>query len=90
MGHVSQGFSPDNVAILEAIADVVKVSGLQYIIAGDFNLTQDQLEHSEFCTYIKGQLFAPVCSMGTCTASCSVIDMFIVEQQLANAVRAID
>eukprot|EP00959_Pyramimonas_sp_CCMP1952_P124949 2611968-Pyramimonas_sp.AAC.1 len=28
--------------------------------------------------------------MGTCTASSSVIDMFIVEQQLANAVRDID
>ncbi|CAK0807616.1 unnamed protein product, partial [Prorocentrum cordatum] len=28
--------------------------------------------------------------MGTCTASSSVIDMFIVEQQLANAVRGID
>ncbi|CAK0804860.1 unnamed protein product [Prorocentrum cordatum] len=60
----------------QVVSDVVKAPGMQYIIAGGFKLTQDQIELSEFSAHIHGQLFAPTCAMGTCTASHAVIDMF--------------
>ena len=44
--HCSEGFSPKNWAIMNAVGEYIVACGLPYVLAGDFNMSPQVLQDS--------------------------------------------
>ena len=83
--YFGEGLSPQNVDLLQTIAGVVSELRGPWILAGDFNLTPEDVRGTGWLELLNGVIHAP--SVPTCNGR--VIDFFVTSASLASAVVAV-
>ena len=78
----SEGMSPENARILEAVAARLALHNGPWVLAGDFNMTPQQLALSGWPDIVQGRVVQPVGP----TCNDRVIDFFVVSHHLASSV----
>jgi ribonuclease HI len=86
----SEGLTDRNLALLYAAGDAVIAHGGPWVLAGDFNMTPEELAVADtWLRRVGGRVFAP--ALPTCRSSGGgrAIDFFIVDQRIAHAVESV-
>ena len=78
----SEGLSEYNLRVLQEAAVLALTLGTPWIMAGDWNITPEQLQAANWLGVAKGTVFAT--ELPTC--HCSTYDYFVVSHNLAHAV----
>ena len=81
----TEELSPDNLAILDAAAQLIDSLRGPWLLAGDFNMEPATLQAGGFLDLVHGQVFAP--SQPTCKQRC--YDYFVVSSCLAPFVHSV-
>ncbi len=81
--HTAQGLSDANLECLDQVAAGLAAMEGPWILAGDFNVTPEQLAASGWLELTKGVIVAP--TRPTCNER--VLDFFVVSECLAHAVK---
>ncbi|CAK0886714.1 unnamed protein product, partial [Prorocentrum cordatum] len=86
----SEGLSEGNLKILSTVGEFLASLTCEFVLGGDWNLTPDTLEDSEFDLLLSSQIVFP--SSRTCFPSkgkASVFDFFLVSRALAKGTKSI-
>ena len=80
---VGVGLSGPNIATLNRVASCVKVKGLIFVIAADWNMEADEMHGLNLPTYLRGARLRPACQH---PGGHRVIDYCLVSEQLLGLV----
>ena len=84
---VYEGFSQRNITILRQIDMVIKMSGLPWIAFGDFNITFEDFQESEWLQYLDADLLHPNMKSTTSLSQNRVIDFGLMSRSLKGMFR---
>ncbi len=92
-GHVNKGAGTENAELLRAIGRRIDCQGdgWQYVIAGDYNLTPEQMAGAGFAEMLGGVIVKPDTARGTCRTprAARVLDFFVMSDAMSMAVHRV-
>ncbi len=93
-GFTSKGATSDNAGLLRSIGQRIRCQGegWQFVVAGDFNMTPEQMAAAGFAEQLGGVIVKPSTTRGTCRTPTSsrTLDYCVMSDAMGMAVRSVD